>query len=634
MMKNSPSALLLLSAVIVTVLNTSGCSTPTVWGYSPHEFRRLAGSGELPHFTLPDLSGVPFDELDRLGGGAAYFLSYHDFTDPHAARILLMREIGEGDEPYAYAAMLRLMRLLIGSGDYRGALSVAEQAPSGYRSRYEWRRLLLDAAYWGREDARALRLLNSLMDDFPSETESEAELRLFDAVLLQRNGAPLWPEALLNLFSDIPAGALHVRAYDYLRLEGLLDNFSEAERKLLRGVDLAARNEDGPAWNLLAPLAADGLLTGPGSLRTLARAALQAGRGMEARTLIASLRGQAADTHLLELEAFILRTAGNHREALPLYRELAGLAEGETAERFRWYAFSSLVKTDPAAAVEELPRLMLLTELPGYYNDVLAELVSILSIRREWEEIITAYTVLDGAAETRLLARYAYIAARSVESGLASGRLDLPPGEIYRRLWAGEYPGAAAAVKGESSRPNPYYRLLAAIRLGLTPRELLLFPGAEAPVGADDLLAAGFIEYGLFPEAAEIAASGDVSAPAAAAVAVSLLEEGYVEQGLRLLLRRNLPASAEFYYPRPFRREAERWARAEDVPPWLLFALMREESLFNAEAVSRVGARGLTQLMPATAADVALVIGNHDYQRAPDALSARADARAVAEALE
>ncbi|HSM19922.1 MAG TPA: caspase family protein, partial [Hyphomicrobiales bacterium] len=36
----------------------------------------------------------------------------------------------------------------------------------------------------------------------------------------------------------------------------------------------------------------------------------------------------------------------------------------------------------------------------------------------------------------------------------------------------------------------------------------------------------------------------------------------------------------------------------------------------------------------ASAADIALVIGNDDYARAPDALSARADAQAVAEALE
>ncbi len=45
---------------------------------------------------------------------------------------------------------------------------------------------------------------------------------------------------------------------------------------------------------------------------------------------------------------------------------------------------------------------------------------------------------------------------------------------------------------------------------------------------------------------------------------------------------------------------------------------------------------GLALMAPgvAAAADVALVIGNHDYRRAPDALSARVDARAVTEALE
>jgi soluble lytic murein transglycosylase-like protein len=612
MMKNSPSAPLLLLIVIVTVLTSSGCSTPTVWGYSLPEFRRLAGSGDLPHFSLDDISGVPFEELGRLNDGAAYFLSYHDFADPRASGSLLLQEIENGAEPYACAAMVRLMKLLIDSGDYSGALSAAEQAPAGYRTRYDWRRLLLDASYWGRQDARALRLLYSLTADFPGETAGDEELRLFEAVLLQRTGDPLWREAMFSLFREMPADALHVRAYDYLRLEGLLDNFSGPEGKFLRGIDLAARDEGGPAWSLLAPLAGERLFLGDGSLRTLARAALQSGRGREAGELFVGLRGQGFDTLLLELEAWILRSTGDHREALPLYRELAGIEEGEAAERFRWYVFSSLVKTDPVAAVEELPRLMILAELPGYYNDVLAELASVLSIRQEWDELLTAYAVLDGAAENRLLGRYAYIAARSVESGLASGRLDLPPREIYRRLLAGEYPGAAASIKRGFSAPDPYYRLLSAVRLGIPPGELLLFPDSEGPVGGEDFLATGFLEYGLFSEAAETAASGDVSVAAAAAVAASLLEAGYVEDALRLLSRRNLPASADSYYPRPFRRETERWADEEGVPPWLLFALMREESLFNAEAVSRVGARGLTQLMPGTAADVARRLGLDD----------------------
>lgn len=48
-------------------------------------------------------------------------------------------------------------------------------------------------------------------------------------------------------------------------------------------------------------------------------------------------------------------------------------------------------------------------------------------------------------------------------------------------------------------------------------------------------------------------------------------------------------------------------ARVADLHPRLLVALVRAESAFDPLAVSRVGARGLTQLMPAAAADHGVV---------------------------
>jgi soluble lytic murein transglycosylase len=49
-------------------------------------------------------------------------------------------------------------------------------------------------------------------------------------------------------------------------------------------------------------------------------------------------------------------------------------------------------------------------------------------------------------------------------------------------------------------------------------------------------------------------------------------------------------------------------ARANDVPPALVKAVIAAESRFDSEAISRAGAQGLMQLMPATAA--ALGVGD------------------------
>ena len=53
----------------------------------------------------------------------------------------------------------------------------------------------------------------------------------------------------------------------------------------------------------------------------------------------------------------------------------------------------------------------------------------------------------------------------------------------------------------------------------------------------------------------------------------------------------------------PFHDEIVRAARAADLHPWLVAAVVEAESAFNPNAVSRVGASGLMQLMPAAASD-------------------------------
>lgn len=52
---------------------------------------------------------------------------------------------------------------------------------------------------------------------------------------------------------------------------------------------------------------------------------------------------------------------------------------------------------------------------------------------------------------------------------------------------------------------------------------------------------------------------------------------------------------------------AERVSVEHDIPAELLIAVIKVESSFNSRAVSRAGAKGLMQLMPATAAEMNLV---------------------------
>lgn len=58
-------------------------------------------------------------------------------------------------------------------------------------------------------------------------------------------------------------------------------------------------------------------------------------------------------------------------------------------------------------------------------------------------------------------------------------------------------------------------------------------------------------------------------------------------------------------YPTPYARVVQREARQFGIDPRLIYALLRQESLFNPDATSWVGARGLGQVMPTTGEGIA-----------------------------
>jgi soluble lytic murein transglycosylase len=76
---------------------------------------------------------------------------------------------------------------------------------------------------------------------------------------------------------------------------------------------------------------------------------------------------------------------------------------------------------------------------------------------------------------------------------------------------------------------------------------------------------------------------------------------GWHLQAISAAARLGIFNDYELLYPRPFDREVRAAARATGLPESLVYAVIRQESLFRVDARSSADALGLMQLLPETA---------------------------------
>lgn len=72
-------------------------------------------------------------------------------------------------------------------------------------------------------------------------------------------------------------------------------------------------------------------------------------------------------------------------------------------------------------------------------------------------------------------------------------------------------------------------------------------------------------------------------------------------QAIATAARQRIFNDYELLYPRPYDAEVAAAAKLSDLPAELIYAVMRQESLYYSGAVSSAGARGLLQMLPETA---------------------------------
>jgi soluble lytic murein transglycosylase len=101
---------------------------------------------------------------------------------------------------------------------------------------------------------------------------------------------------------------------------------------------------------------------------------------------------------------------------------------------------------------------------------------------------------------------------------------------------------------------------------------------------------------------AEWRAAYDALAPGTQVQAVGLAARwGWYLQAISAAARLRLFDDYDFLYPRPYDAEVRRGAAVSGLPQDLIYAIIRQESLYRADARSRAGALGLMQLLPETA---------------------------------
>jgi soluble lytic murein transglycosylase len=244
-----------------------------------------------------------------------------------------------------------------------------------------------------------------------------------------------------------------------------------------------------------------------------------------------------------------------------------------------------------------------------YFSDILDRLSRYLTANRQWQTIAEILPLIRDGSDRISTAKYAYITARAIMLGYTQTENIT----IAARLEAARPYFRLAYEAGESSY---YYRALSAsfldesfLSLPAVTNIKDAFPHPEEMAFLRGFFQTGAASY-FNPYLQKMA--GDLNIPELRALAEDLHKAELYPELIRLvseymgregyeLTRRDL----ELYYPRPFLVTIEKNARAADLAPELLYGLIRTESAFQADIRSRAGAVGLTQLMPATAEEMA-----------------------------
>ena len=353
--------------------------------------------------------------------------------------------------------------------------------------------------------------------------------------------------------------------------------------------------------------------------------------------------------------------AAQREQAVKLFLQAAELADSASDfDSAMWYYLDTMRMLGLSRYLKALADTAARWKNPAWYADLVQSLRAQLTAAKDWKNLETLHTML---AKTQLPEQQAAVAYTLACAG------HLPPDRTARLL---------QEAAGES-HDALYYRILGTYRLGGAQllKDSFNFhsasngqtqsvrrtqsPGTQAQAGESHTQADagkaqtstfspqeartyidGLLHFGLYDMVYPriVAVYPSISAEEALQIARTLADEGRYADSIRVIrfsLKNQEDAATkeqlELLYPRPWGELVSKYAAEYGLPEYLLYALIRSESFFQHQVVSGAGAIGLTQLMPATAADIAKKLKVADYSLTDPEINIRFGAYYLAEMI-
>ena len=282
-----------------------------------------------------------------------------------------------------------------------------------------------------------------------------------------------------------------------------------------------------------------------------------------------------------------------------------------------WYLLNFQLRTSTDDIISTLTQYGSLIHDADYFDDFFESLSILLLSSHRWQDFYKVWKQTNSNFSDYTAGKYAYISGRLLEESMAKGDEDLRTRQAFE-----------AYTKVLNNPSSIYYKVCALERLNVSDPELVKsyifkkgIPGEKVEDKGAGRLLAGYAAFG-FPQRMYtewLANRKNLTIEDSIAVSKFLSkcaknsrDVTYNIQSLRIASRCFESAAGEtpkelveLSFPRFYKEIIENACKEFNLPEYLVFAMIRSESFFDATVTSKAGALGLTQLMEGTANDEA-----------------------------